>query len=130
MSNSEDQTSSTTMTNQDRLMSKLDTLEQLLNQVSIMLDDLRDEIVSLDKKVDDNHDAIWSDMQDLKSDFKTDIKAIDDKFDDVDAGISNVQDIANDAIILHENNESKLDDLENKMKELEDNVSDVLLLKD
>jgi chromosome segregation ATPase len=117
------------ITPRERLLLKLDGIETLLNQVSITLDDLREDMLSLDKKVDKNHDGIWSDLLDTKSDLNREIRNIKGDIDGIDIKLCDLESTAEHAHSTADNAAYALEELISKVNTIENDVSDVLLLK-
>jgi predicted nuclease with TOPRIM domain len=118
------------MTTRDKLLSRLDSLESLLNQVSLTLEDMRGDIFDLDQKVDDNHDAIFSDLHDVKTDLLAQMEGIEESCDDrMSSYVEDVNCTASDAYGMAEDLQSEMSDLEKRFSELENTMADVLLLK-
>jgi predicted nuclease with TOPRIM domain len=128
--NMEEKTLSTSISTKDKLLLHLDSIENLVNQVMLTLDDLRGDILDLDEKVDDNHDAIFSSLMDVKSDLTSQIEDVDNSLDDrVSSYVEDVNCTASDAYSMAEDLQSNYSDLEKRFSELEDTMADVLLLK-
>ena len=124
MSNTAEQTSTTATTKRDKLLLRLESLENLLNQVALTLEDVRGDILDLDQKVDDNHDAIFSTVMDVKIELNDKIDSIEENMSDIASSYADES-----AQCVAEDLRDEISSLEKRFDEVENTMADVLLLK-
>ena len=115
---------------QSALNLKLDKIEELLNAVSISLDDLRDDIFSMNKEFSSELDGANSDIRNLSTQLKDVQEDLEGKIDSCEEEINSVNCTAADAYEMAENLQSAVCEIQEKYDKLDSEVADVLLLKD
>lgn len=129
MNNTQPETLVSVQVSKLNLTAKLDQIEEMLNAISITLDDLRGDVIDMNNDFSTELDGVGSGLRDLKSELESVQEDLEDKISSCEDEINSVACAASDAYEMAETLQTSVSEMEDKYNKLDSEVADVLLLK-